>query len=80
MSLDEIGDILAGSSATRGWTQIVADRIEALGVKIEQMEAAREFLQHVASHHDSAPDGCPHFEAEIWERHEKGGRGGRKAN
>jgi DNA-binding transcriptional MerR regulator len=30
MSLDEIGDILAGPAATRGWAQIVEERIEAL--------------------------------------------------
>jgi MerR family transcriptional regulator, copper efflux regulator len=69
MSLDEIGEILVGSGATRGWTQIVEDRIEALQVQIERMETAREFLEHIVSKHDSAPDGCPHFEAHIWERH-----------
>src|SRR5580658_1688416 len=44
MSLDEIGEILAGSSATRGWTQVVEHRMEVLRVKIEQMETARQFL------------------------------------
>jgi hypothetical protein len=68
MSSDEIGQILAGSGSTRGWAEIVDGRIEALGEQITKMEAAREFLVHVASHHDSSPDGCPHFEAEIWER------------
>lgn len=69
MSLDEIGEILAGSGATRGWAEIVRSRIDALGEQISRMEAAREFLVHVASKHDSSPDGCPHFEEHIWERH-----------
>jgi DNA-binding transcriptional MerR regulator len=70
MSLDEIGEILAGSSSTRGWAEIVQSRIEALGEQIAHMEAAREFLEHVASKHTDSPDGCPHFEADIWERHQ----------
>lgn len=69
MSLEEIGDILAGSSSTRGWAEIVQSRIDALGAQITHMEAARQFLVHIASKHDSSPDGCPHFEAHIWERH-----------
>jgi DNA-binding transcriptional MerR regulator len=69
MSLDEIGDILAGSAATRGWSQIVEDRIEALRTQIDRMEAARAFLEHVRSKHDDSPDGCAHFEAHIWEGH-----------
>jgi len=69
MSLDEIGDILAGSVATRAWSQIVEDRIEALRVQIERMERARAFLEHVRSKHGDSPDGCPHFEAHIWEGH-----------
>jgi MerR family transcriptional regulator, copper efflux regulator len=69
MSLDEIGEILAGSASTRGWAEVVQSRIDVLGEQITRMEAAREFLAHIASHHDSSPDGCPHFEAQIWERH-----------
>jgi hypothetical protein len=34
------------------------------GLQIEQMEAARSFLQHVRTFHpDAAPDGCGHYEA-----------------
>jgi MerR family copper efflux transcriptional regulator len=71
MSLDEIGKILAGSGATRGWAEIVHSRIGVLGEQIERMEAARAFLMHVASHHEASPDGCPHFEDRIWERHQQ---------
>jgi hypothetical protein len=66
---DEIAEILAGSQATRGWAEIVQSRIDDLRARIKQMEEAREFLAHIASHHDALPDGCPHSEARIWERH-----------
>ncbi len=67
LSLEEIGEILEGSSAIRNWAQIVQGRIDQLGTQIERMDTARTFLQHVASKHDTWPDGCPHFEAHIWE-------------
>jgi MerR family transcriptional regulator, copper efflux regulator len=69
MSLDEIGEILAGSGAIRGWAEIVQSRIGVLGEQIERMEAARAFLVHVASYHDASPEGCPHFEDDISQRH-----------
>jgi MerR family transcriptional regulator, copper efflux regulator len=68
MSLEEIGDILAGPAATRGWAQIVQERIEALRVQAERMDAARAHLEHVLSHHrDSPPDGCHHYESLIYQ-------------
>jgi MerR family copper efflux transcriptional regulator len=68
MSLEEIGDILAGPEATRGWTQVVEERVETLRAQIARMEAARAFLEHtLVFHRDSSPDGCPHYEALIWE-------------
>jgi MerR family transcriptional regulator, copper efflux regulator len=66
MSLEDIGDLLAARG--NRWREVIADQLEALGTKIERMEVAREFLAHVSSHHDSPPDGCPHYEAVIWER------------
>lgn len=69
MSLEEIGEILAGPAATRGWAQIVQERIETLRLQAEQVNAAREHLEHVLSHHrDSPPDGCHHYEALIYQR------------
>jgi MerR family transcriptional regulator, copper efflux regulator len=66
MSLDEIRDILAGPGTTRGWAQIVQDRIDALRLQVERMNAASGYLEHVLSHHpDSAPDGCLHYEDGI---------------
>ena len=68
MSLEEIGDILAGPTATRGWAQIVQERIEALRVQAERMDAARAHLEHVLSHHRdqaSPPDGCHHYEEAL---------------
>jgi MerR family copper efflux transcriptional regulator len=68
MSLEEIGDILAGPAATRGWAQIVRERIEALRLQAERMDAARAHLEHVLSHHRdhaSPPDGCHHYEEAL---------------
>jgi MerR family transcriptional regulator, copper efflux regulator len=68
MSLDEIRDILAGPAAGRRWSQVVQDRIESLRAQAERMEATREYLEHVLDHHpESAPDGCDHFEALLFE-------------
>jgi MerR family copper efflux transcriptional regulator len=68
MSLEEIGEILEGTATTRNWSQIVQGRIAELGTQIERMETARAFLEHEASKHDTSPDGCPHFEAHIWDQ------------
>jgi len=66
MSLDEIADILAGPAATRGWARIVQGRIDGLRRQVDQMNQAREHLEHVLAHHpDSRPDGCHHYEAWI---------------
>lgn len=67
MSLEEIGEILAGPGASGRWRQVVTDRIEVLRVQAERMNAARTYLEHVLTHHrDTSPDGCDHFEALIW--------------
>jgi DNA-binding transcriptional MerR regulator len=67
MSLDEIGEMLTGATGGRGWRAMVEDQLRNLAERIKQMESAREFLAHVASHHDEAPDGCEHYESLIWE-------------
>lgn len=70
MSLEEIADILAGPTATRGWAQVVEERIQALREQTERMQAACGFLEHILTHHqDSAPDGCAHYETLIWDPH-----------
>jgi MerR family transcriptional regulator, copper efflux regulator len=68
MSLDEIKDILAGPGGGRGWNQLVRDRIAALRERAERIEATRTYLEHVLAHHPhSAPDGCDHYEALLFE-------------
>jgi MerR family copper efflux transcriptional regulator len=70
MSLDEIGDILAGPQAEGRWTEIIEGRIDALRAQIERMQAAWDFLSHIVTHHpSSAPDGCPHYEALVFQPH-----------
>jgi DNA-binding transcriptional MerR regulator len=68
MSLDDIAQILAGRDATDNWRELIDRQVRNLTAQIEAMQAARDFLEHVASHHDRAPDGCPHYEALIWGR------------
>ena len=67
MSLQEISDILAGPEHSQQWDQILADRIAALQAQIDRMAAAREFLEHILRHHHAAPDGCPHYEAQLFQ-------------
>jgi MerR family transcriptional regulator, copper efflux regulator len=67
MSLDEIGDILAGAAGTRRWAQVIQDRIEALDAQIGRMQAVRQHLEHIVGQHEHAPDGCPYYETLIWE-------------
>jgi hypothetical protein len=69
MRLEDIAEMLAGPGGTDRWRQKIEEQIGTLADRIEQMAAAREFLQHVASHHGTAPDGCPHYGALIWERY-----------
>jgi catechol 2,3-dioxygenase-like lactoylglutathione lyase family enzyme/DNA-binding transcriptional MerR regulator len=67
MSLEEIGDLLAGPDANRGWTRIAVERIAELRAQAERANAAREYLEHILSyHHDSPPDGCRHYESLIF--------------
>jgi MerR family transcriptional regulator, copper efflux regulator len=73
MPLDDIGEILAGSDGTRQWGELIEQQVRTLRSRIERMQAAREFLEHVASHHDTAADGCPHYETLIWDRYPASG-------
>jgi hypothetical protein len=41
---------------------MIDEQVRTLATRTEEMEAAKEFLEHVTSHHDAAPDGCPHYE------------------
>ncbi|HEX4018070.1 MAG TPA: MerR family transcriptional regulator [Frankiaceae bacterium] len=67
MSLEEIADVLAGPKATRGWAEIIEQRITALDEQLREIAGARDHLRHVLSHHEnSAPDGCEHYEARLF--------------
>ena len=68
MSLDDIAVILAGPDSSGQWHDLIDRQVRNLTRQIEQMETAKDFLEHVASHHDSAPDGCQHYETLIWGR------------
>ncbi len=66
MSLDDIAQILGGAGGTPDWGGVIEQRVRTLEAQIAALRTAKEFLEHVASFHDSAPDGCPHYEEEIW--------------
>jgi MerR family transcriptional regulator, copper efflux regulator len=66
MSLDDIAIMLAGSGGAPRWADAVDRHIASLAYQIDRMTVARDFLEHVRAHHEKAPDGCPHFEANIW--------------
>lgn len=66
LSLDGIATFLTGDAD--GWALSVDAHIAALTAQIEQLQQARDFLQHVRHHHQSTtPDGCPHYEALLAE-------------
>jgi len=68
MSLDEIGEILAGPDASAAWQGVIRERIDSLGEQIDSLRAARDHLGHILDHHEhSPPDGCDHFEKLIWD-------------
>ena len=68
MSLEEIGEILPGPTDSAAWLRIIRERIDAINVQIESMQAARDHLEHVLAHHQySPPHGCQHFETLIWD-------------
>jgi MerR family transcriptional regulator, copper efflux regulator len=68
MSLDDIAAVLAGPEHSRGWKQIVSDRRVALDAQIEQMTAARDYLEHLLTcPREHSLDGCPYFEEAIWQ-------------
>ncbi len=61
ISLDDIAEMLAGHdrAGAATWRELVGSQIGCLRERIARMEAARALLEQVASHHDTAPDGCP---------------------
>jgi hypothetical protein len=62
------GSILAGPGGATSWTETITARIGALRVQAEHINAAREHLEHVLSHHrDSPPDGCQHHESRLFQ-------------
>lgn len=69
LSLEDIGEMLAGPADSGRWRQMIDDQLRTLRDRIERMDAAKRFLEHVASHHDAPPNGCPHYESLIWDRY-----------
>jgi MerR family transcriptional regulator, copper efflux regulator len=69
LSLDQIGTLLAGPDADPQWKQVVTSRREALDRQIQEMTAARDYLDYLLTcPREHSPDGCPYFERAIWQR------------
>lgn len=72
MTLEQIIDLLDGKSGTKRWKQVVDERRQALDIQIEQMTAARNYLDHMLTcPREHSLDGCPYFEEAIWQPHEQ---------
>jgi hypothetical protein len=68
-----------GVAAAAQWVQTVEAQLDILARQIERMQTARALLDHVLHHHqDSSPDGCPHYEALIWQSDNTGRPSGRR--
>lgn len=64
MSLDEIGRLLDRSASSSGWPQLLARHSDRISAQIARLAEAKEFLDHIATHHpDAPPDGCAHYES-----------------
>ncbi|MDF0529057.1 MerR family transcriptional regulator [Tsukamurella sp. 8F] len=69
MSLDDIGEMMAGPAADRRWDRLVTAQVASLRERIEQLQQACELLEHIHHHHpSSSPDGCPHYEGLLHAR------------
>jgi MerR family transcriptional regulator, copper efflux regulator len=72
MSLEQIIDLLAEPSEAGQWKEIVVERRQALDQQIQQMTAARDYLDHMLScPREHTYDGCPYFEQAIWQSNEE---------
>jgi MerR family transcriptional regulator, copper efflux regulator len=81
LSLVQIATILAGPEADLRWKQVVAARREALETQIQQMTAARDYLDHILTcPREHSPDGCPYFEQAIWQQPAERARSHRQAH
>jgi MerR family transcriptional regulator, copper efflux regulator len=66
LSLDSIASFLGNPHDAPTWGHIVDEQIDALTDRIDQLQIARAYLEHVRDHHDTTtPAGCPHYEEQI---------------
>ncbi|WP_028933713.1 MerR family transcriptional regulator [Pseudonocardia spinosispora] len=62
MSLDEIALVLAGDDGERTWRAVVQERIDAITLQQQRLEAARQHLEHLLTCPDEHPaDDCPYL-------------------
>jgi DNA-binding transcriptional MerR regulator len=66
MSLDDIATLLAGRNDDQDWHDVVHNRIDSISVQIEQLTAAKAYLEHtLLCHRDNFATECPYLRNDI---------------
>ncbi|GAA2785076.1 MerR family transcriptional regulator [Crossiella cryophila] len=63
-SLEEIGVLLAGRTATHDWLDTVSARISLVDKEIKQLERTGAYLRHLLTCRQDVPERCATFRAE----------------
>ncbi|MGO1052834.1 helix-turn-helix domain-containing protein [Crossiella sp. CA198] len=72
MPLSQAAVVAAGQASREDWQGTVAGQIGALADRIDQLTAARDYLQHLLQCEDADMTDCPYLERELAERTPRG--------
>ncbi|QWF81973.1 helix-turn-helix domain-containing protein [Amycolatopsis sp. CA-230715] len=72
MPLDQAAVVTSGKAPHGTWQRAVGDQIESMGQRIEQLEAARDYLRHLLSCHDDDMAQCRFLAGELSARTPRG--------
>lgn len=66
MSLADIAALLAERNDNQDWQEVVHARIDSISIQIEQLTAAKAYLEHaLRCHRDNFATECPHLRNDI---------------
>ncbi|HUQ56314.1 MerR family transcriptional regulator [Lentzea sp.] len=66
MSLDDIAALLADHNDNQDWHDVVHTRIDSISIQIEQLTAAKAYLEHtLRCHRDNFATECPYLRDDI---------------
>ncbi|WP_184837990.1 MerR family transcriptional regulator [Kribbella solani] len=68
MPLDKTAIVVSAAVEREKWQQTVTEEIAALAARIDDLTAAREYLQHLLTCTSDPPVDCPHLDAELIRR------------